>query len=62
MPAPKSPAPRKERIEVPATAAEIAVLDALRGHETRAHYLMTRAGIRPLSAPTAPACPAKESQ
>ena len=60
MAAPKSPRPRRERVECLLTAAELARLDAARGHESASNYLLTRAGIRPLPAPTTPACPGRE--
>lgn len=56
MPRTKSPHPRRERVECVLTAPELALLDALRGHESRSHFLLVRAGVRaePVAAPTRP--------
>lgn len=60
MPAPKSNNPRRERVECVLTAPELARLDALRGHESRSHFLLMRAGVR-VEPATAPACPGRET-
>ena len=58
MPPTKSPNPRTERVECVLTPDELTRLDALRGHVTRSHFLLTRAGVR---APVGVPWPAKET-